>query len=157
MLLEHRLAWGISHLSRKPVPLHDHPHCKDIFSTLSLTLTWLALCHSCPASSSQEQSSAPPSAFPPQGDAGRSKTDDCGRLLQASRRKMAAGKVRVRINLLIKAHSYTQNCVVKFFPRLGNNSKASVTQYQSSMTGRQPYESCKDKGTATSCCMCSIV
>jgi len=37
MPLEHRQAWGINHLSRRPVPVFDHSLGKEAFPVSSLT------------------------------------------------------------------------------------------------------------------------
>lgn len=40
MPLKHWQTWGIDHLSRKPIPVFDHPLSKEIFLTSSLYLPW---------------------------------------------------------------------------------------------------------------------
>ena len=59
-------AWGIDHLSRKPVPAFDHPLGKevlpDVQSKPPLAQLWTIPTH--PVTGYQEESSAPPSPRP---------------------------------------------------------------------------------------------
>lgn len=63
--LEHWQAQGINHLSRKTSPVSEHPHATEMFPSAPSDPPLVALCHSHPAISDQEQSLAPFSAPPP--------------------------------------------------------------------------------------------